>query len=83
MNQKIIFIVSVLLILISCNRTNDKSSTIQQSNEELKVEIIREEIIENPVDNFRLTDKNIIEFLTKKQLISYYIDILIMIYSKN
>ena len=60
MNQKILFIVSVLLILISCNRTNDKSSTIQQSNEELKVEIIREEIIENPVDNFRLTDKNII-----------------------
>ena len=63
MNQKIIFIVSVLLILISCNRTNDKSSTKQQSNEKLKVEIIREEIIENPVDNFRLTDKNIIEFL--------------------
>ena len=63
MNQKIIFILSMLLILISCNRTNDKSSTKQQSNEELKVEIIREEIIENPVDNFRLTDKNIIEFL--------------------
>ena len=53
----------MLLILVSCNRTNDKSSTKQQSNEELKVEIIREEIIENPVDNFRLTDKNIIEFL--------------------
>ena len=63
MNQKIIFILSMLLILISCNRTNDKSSTKQQSNEELKVEIIREEIIENPVDDFRLTDKNIIEFL--------------------
>ncbi|MBL6654708.1 MAG: peptidylprolyl isomerase [Flavobacteriaceae bacterium] len=63
MFQKIIFTFLSLLALFSCKRVDDKSKTKIEPSEELKVEIINEEIIEDPKNDLKLTDENIIEFL--------------------
>ena len=63
MTQKIIFTLLSHLVLYGCERVDDKSITQNEPSEELKVEIIKEEIIENPINDLKLTDENIIEFL--------------------
>ena len=47
MFQKIIFTFLSILVLYSCKRVDDKSTTKFESSEELKAEIIKEEIIED------------------------------------
>ena len=63
MFQKIIFTFLSFLVLYSCKRVDDKPTTKNELSEELKVEIIKEEIIEDPKNDLKLTDENIIEFL--------------------
>ena len=63
MTQKLIFTLLSFLVLYSCKRVDDKSTTKNEPSEELKVEMIKEEIIENPKNDLKLTDENIIEFL--------------------
>ena len=63
MFQKIIFTLLSILLLYSCKRVDDKSTTKIEPSEELKAEIIKEEIIEDPKNDLKLTDENIIEFL--------------------
>ena len=63
MFKKIIITFLSVLVLYSCKRFNDKPTTKIEPSEELKVEIIKEEIIEDPKDDLKLTDENIIEFL--------------------
>ena len=63
MFQKIIFTFLSILVLYSCKRVDDKSTTKIEPSEELKAEIIKEEIIEDPKNDLKLTDENIIEFL--------------------
>jgi hypothetical protein len=63
MFQKIIFTFFSILVLYSCKRVDDKSTTKIEPSEELKAEIIKEEIIEDPKNDLKLTDENIIEFL--------------------
>ena len=60
MTRKIIFILFSLLFFFSCNRVKDKSLIKKKSLKELKVEILQAETIENSLNDFRLTDKNII-----------------------
>ena len=78
MNQKIIFIVSVLLILISCNRTNDKSSTKQQSNEEFKVEITSSDLKRlNEVDlpfDCEASRAHLIDRLLSPSILSFFLN---------
>ena len=63
MTQKLIFTLLSFLVLYSCKRVDDKSTTKNEPSEELKVEITKEEIIEDPKNDLKLTDENIIEFL--------------------
>ena len=59
MFQKIIFTFLSLLALFSCKRVDDKSKTKIEPSEELKVEIINEEIIEDPKNDLKLTDESL------------------------
>ena len=51
MFQKIIFTFLSILVLYSCKRVDDKSTTKIEPSEELKAEIIKEEIIEDPIND--------------------------------
>ena len=68
MNQKIVLILFSLTFIYSCKGLGDKSETKNDNFEDLKVEIKKEEIIDNPINDFRLTDENIIEFLYKYEI---------------
>lgn len=68
MNQKIVLILFSLTFIYSCKGLGDKSEIKNDNFEALKVEIKKEEIIDNPINDFRLTDENIIEFLYKYEI---------------
>jgi len=68
MNQKIVLILFSLTFIYSCKGLGDKSEIKNDNFEDLKVEIKKEEIIDNPINDFRLTDENIIEFLYKYEI---------------
>jgi len=68
MNQKIVLILFSLTFIYSCKGLGDKSENKNDNFEDLKVEIKKEEIIDNPINDFRLTDENIIEFLYKYEI---------------
>lgn len=68
MNQKIVIILFSLTFIYSCKGLGDKSEIKNDNFEDLKVEIKKEEIIDNPINDFRLTDENIIEFLYKYEI---------------